>query len=211
MRPAKHPLFVAFLALGTLSLALLAGCTPEIGDKCLLSTDCSQRGDRLCDTSQPDGYCTVFNCTTNSCPDEAACVTFGTNIPGCSVNDRGVARSARSFCVASCGRDSDCRSGYVCDDPRSAPWLGAIMDNNQDRRVCLVAASGIAPVASGNAPVCQSAAPEAGAFVPSEAGGDASSTGAEDAGADSASDAAQDSGVDAALDSGVISDAGDAG
>src|SRR4051794_40702327 len=59
------------LALGSAAFAVLAACTPSIGDKCVLSTDCSTRGDRLCDTAQPDGYCTQFNCAKNSCPDEA--------------------------------------------------------------------------------------------------------------------------------------------
>src|SRR4051812_10031586 len=53
-------------------IGILAGCTPSIGDKCVLSTDCSTRGDRLCDTSQPDGYCTQFNCSKNGCPDDSA-------------------------------------------------------------------------------------------------------------------------------------------
>src|SRR5206468_6843571 len=33
--------------------ALLTGCTPKIGDDCQTSVDCSQQGDRLCDTAQP--------------------------------------------------------------------------------------------------------------------------------------------------------------
>lgn len=145
-----------------LFVATLAGCKPEIGDKCLLSTDCSQTGDRLCDTSQPDGYCTVFNCTGNGCPDEAACVAFRSNVPGCSTNDRGVARTMRAFCVAACEGSSDCRSGYVCADPRTDPWFGIVMDNVQNQRVCLVAASGLAPAAAATeAPVCASSAPDA--------------------------------------------------
>jgi hypothetical protein len=129
---------LAFLAA---SLATLAGCTPEIGDKCILSTDCSTRGDRLCDTSQPDGYCTQFNCSKNSCPDDAACVLFNASINGCGYDDRSGpygSRVARAFCVKSCGRDSDCRSGYICVDPRKAPFNGAVQDDVQDRRTCMV-------------------------------------------------------------------------
>jgi hypothetical protein len=48
-------------------LALVAGCAPKIGDKCTVSTDCSVSGDRLCDSTQPSGYCTVFNCEPNAC------------------------------------------------------------------------------------------------------------------------------------------------
>src|SRR4051812_38010306 len=69
-------------------IGMLAGCTPSIGDKCVLSTDCSTRGDRLCDTSQPDGYCTQFNCSKNGCPDDSACVLFNANVPGCGYDDR---------------------------------------------------------------------------------------------------------------------------
>src|SRR3954454_25134750 len=106
-----------FVALPVVAVVVLAACTPEIGDKCVLSTDCSTRGDRLCDTSQPDGYCTQFNCSKNSCPDNAACVLFNAAIQGCNYDDRSggyVSRVARPFCLASCGTDGDCRSGYIC-------------------------------------------------------------------------------------------------
>jgi len=117
------------------------GCTPEIGDKCILSTDCSTRGDRLCDTSQVGGYCTQFNCRKNSCPNDAHCILFNASIPGCGYDDRAGgfgSRIARSFCVAHCETDSDCRSGYMCADPRRAPWSGRVQDDNQDARGCLV-------------------------------------------------------------------------
>jgi hypothetical protein len=125
--------------------AAASGCTPVIGDKCVLSTDCSTRGDRLCDTSQPDGYCTQFNCTTNSCPDHAACVLFNAAVPGCGYDDHSGnygARTARAFCVGSCGRDSDCRAGYVCASPSDPPWNGMIRDDDQSKRTCLVAPEG---------------------------------------------------------------------
>jgi hypothetical protein len=83
------------------------GCKPEIGDSCRISTDCSTIGDRLCDTSMPGGYCTLFNCTESSCPDEALCVEFHADAE----------RFARRFCVRSCGKADDCREGYVCIDP----------------------------------------------------------------------------------------------
>ena len=129
------------LRLLAFALVALSACTPTIGDKCVLSTDCSTRGDRLCDTSQPDGYCTQFNCSKNSCPDNAACILFNAGIPGCGYDDRSGgygSRVARAFCVASCGQDSDCRPGYLCGDPKSAPWGGLVQDDNQDRRSCLV-------------------------------------------------------------------------
>ena len=148
------------------ALVALSGCTPSIGDKCVLSTDCSTRGDRLCDTSQQDGYCTQFNCSINSCPDNAACVLFNAAIPGCKYDDRSGgygARTARAFCVASCGRNSDCRAGYICADPRRTPWFGLAMDTNQDRLTCLAIPADYNPDAgdsnAGTAPVCKAVAP----------------------------------------------------
>jgi hypothetical protein len=154
-------------------VGVLAACTPKIGDTCTISTDCSTRGDRLCDTAQPGGYCTQFNCQKNSCPDQAACVLFEAAIPGCDYNDRSGAsgsRVARSFCVAMCSSDSDCRSGYVCADPHSPPWSGIVLDDDQSKRTCLVpplgynvdAGADAAIMSSVPAPVCSAV----GADVP---------------------------------------------
>lgn len=130
---------VAFAFAVALS-AMAAGCTPEIGDKCVVSTDCSTQGDRQCDTSQPGGYCTKLNCVGESCPDDAACVLFDAAIPGCGYNDRSGplgSRMARSFCVAKCTAQSDCRDDYVCASPRTAPWNAMILDRDQGKRGCL--------------------------------------------------------------------------
>jgi hypothetical protein len=101
--------------------AILLGCPPQIGKDCTLSTDCSQLGDRLCDTSQPDGYCTVFNCEPDSCPN-AICVAFQPTLdPACGTANSGEwPRLQRTFCLAPCsdpGAPGDCRSdGYECVD-----------------------------------------------------------------------------------------------
>ncbi|MBX3188486.1 MAG: hypothetical protein KF819_15835 [Labilithrix sp.] len=133
------------LRLALVALAMAAsGCRPSIGDRCIISTDCSTRGDRLCDTAQPGGYCTQFNCKAESCPEEAACVLFNPAVPGCSYDDRagaGGSRIARSFCVVACETNDDCRSGYVCADPRLPPWNGFVQDKVQDRKTCLVASA----------------------------------------------------------------------
>src|SRR5688572_3938053 len=123
-------------------LSAVAACTPEIGDKCILSTDCSIRSDRVCDTSQPNGYCTQ-NCRGNSCPDKAACVLYNTAIQGCGFDDRAGpfgSRVARSFCSARCFSNADCRTeeGYVCVDPKKYPWNAFILDDVQDQTVCMV-------------------------------------------------------------------------
>lgn len=171
------PLLFAFLF-------ALAGCTPSIGDKCTLSTDCSLRGDRLCDTSQPGGYCTVFNCTPNACPSNSGCVLFHPNVQGCSLDDRSPSRTARTFCIANCQSDSDCRTadGYICADPRGAPWGAMILDNDQGERFCIPPPdqknSSSVDASTTSAPVCQPAAPPVppiliDASAPTDAGTDA--------------------------------------
>lgn len=163
--------------LGAALLGTASACKPSIGDKCVLSTDCSTQGDRLCDTSQPDGYCTEFNCAADSCPDHAVCVLFNSNVPGCGFDDRNGAygsRVARAFCVANCGKDSDCRGGYVCRSPIEAPWNGIILDANQLNLTCLVPPFAGVDVDAGDAsimspsappPVCSAVAPDAGSIT----------------------------------------------
>lgn len=145
------------LGLGLFGLA----CQPSIGDACVLSTDCSQRGDRLCDTSQSGGYCTVFNCVGDGCPDEGSCVVFGGRVPGCLYTDRSIARTARSFCMRACEVDKDCRDGYVCRDPRVPSLQGIVLDTDQSRFVCVPreadAVTSTAP--SATAPVCSAGSP----------------------------------------------------
>src|SRR5262245_36081708 len=109
-----RPTWLLLLASG----AALAGCTPEIGDECTTSIDCSQQGDRLCDTTQPGGYCTIFNCEPDTCPeDESVCVAFDFELdPAChDLNATDWARFGRTFCMAVCDDDSDCRDGYICN------------------------------------------------------------------------------------------------
>jgi hypothetical protein len=130
---------MGWLAAGLALLAAVA-CTPSIGDDCRVSTDCSIRGDRLCDTAQPGGYCTQLNCGGGGCADEATCVLFNSAVPGCGYDDRSGpfgSRVARSFCMATCTSNGDCRGGYVCADPRGYPWNAVILDNQQNRRTCL--------------------------------------------------------------------------
>jgi hypothetical protein len=92
-------------ALSLLAFATIAGCAPAIGDDCTTSVDCSLNGDRICDISYPEGYCTVPNCEMNTCPDDAVCVEFRFE----------PARLASSQCMAPCEEDGDCRdSAYDC-------------------------------------------------------------------------------------------------
>lgn len=115
------------------AIAALSACKPEVGDNCKLSTDCSITGDRLCDTSQPDGYCTIFNCEAGGCPSEAICVTFHATATRFGEN-----RFARRFCVRHCDSASDCRPGYVCTDPTTGGRDGRIEEGDpHPNKVCL--------------------------------------------------------------------------
>jgi hypothetical protein len=117
------------------------GCAPQIGDECETSVDCSQGGERLCDITQPGGYCTVFNCEPDSCPENSVCLAFAAQPSShheCAIGD-GVSRFARSFCMASCGSDGDCRSGYDCIDVGVAdnPWAAVLIDADESGKVCI--------------------------------------------------------------------------
>ncbi|HVY26559.1 MAG TPA: hypothetical protein VHB79_08390 [Polyangiaceae bacterium] len=118
-----------------------AGCKPKIGDDCKISTDCSAAGDRLCDITAPGGYCTVFGCEPGTCPeDESLCVEFGEKrSPLC--NPRSTpSPHARTFCMATCDSNSDCRSGYECVDIKDHgdPWGASLIDTDRGNKGCLV-------------------------------------------------------------------------
>jgi hypothetical protein len=180
----------------------LTGCTPHIGAKCNVNTDCSLQGTLVCDTSQPDGYCTLFNCVADSCQNEAACVMLNASVPGCPYDDYAApARTGRTMCLEQCHKDSDCRTsdGYVCADPRQPPWNGVIVDDDQSQHVCLVAPDDYdgGPAASfPDAAVCQSKGPSVPSIEASVSAGDAEN----DAGAEAAAQAATDSGPDVGAD-----------
>jgi hypothetical protein len=61
---------------GIFGLTTMAACGRSIGDSCTTNTDCSPNGDRICDVSQPGGYCTIDGCNDQSCPSEAVCMRF---------------------------------------------------------------------------------------------------------------------------------------
>jgi len=149
---------------GLLVVPTLGGCTPAIGDSCNQSSDCSSQGNRVCDTAQPDGYCTILGCTGNGCPDNAACVMFGTSVSGCAANDYDTpSRVSFVLCMKHCSKDSDCRQdeGYACRNPRGLPWDAVILDDNQSQDVCIVPTPSVdAPSpASFDAAVCTPTAP----------------------------------------------------
>jgi len=132
-RRAKLALFLV-----AVSCALALGCKPKIGDDCSVSTNCSSTGDRLCDITQPGGYCTTFNCEPGSCPEDSVCVNFGTKlspIAGCAPSQAN-SPYKRSFCMASCGSDSDCRDGYKCLAPTD--FSAVLAEHSSGNKVCAV-------------------------------------------------------------------------
>ncbi len=127
------------LAIAAAALLGLTACGDEIGDSCAISSECSPRGDRFCDTTQPGGYCTIVGCAHGSCPDEAVCVRFfpvgNTSLPCnpqtedrgdnptddctfdeiCTIGEYCAPRSAElRFCMKTCESTDDCRDDYEC-------------------------------------------------------------------------------------------------
>lgn len=154
--------------------ALAIGCAPKIGDDCTSSSDCSVQGDRLCDTTLPGGYCTIFNCEPGTCPeDESVCVAFNGSV--CDDPLR-TPRFQRTFCMARCDDDGDCRSGYACVDMGSA-----VVDiDPPTRKVCVVRPEAVSEPEGGERGVCE--APADGDFpepepIPSSDPSDAGSEG----------------------------------
>jgi hypothetical protein len=163
------------LALGLAVLMTLfgLGCTPKVGDSCVLSTDCGSAGNLVCDTSEFDGYCTLVDCVSDQCPNNGACILFSPSVPGCGYNDRQQgSRISVPFCMATCNTNSDCRVGYVCADPTETPWFAANLDRRQYDLVCLpLPPSGMVggdsgPLVEPDAAVCRITGPTYDAFPP---------------------------------------------
>jgi hypothetical protein len=133
MRPAMR--FLALLP------AVLLACGNEIGDECVVSSDCSPNGDRQCTDQGEGGYCTIQGCDFNTCPEEAACIRFfagsfanrdcdheleDTGGPEtdnctfdelCAITNKCVARNSEiRFCMRKCESQGDCRDAYECRD-----------------------------------------------------------------------------------------------
>jgi hypothetical protein len=132
-----------FAGLAALALASTA-CGKEIGDSCLISSDCdpNNTSGAICDLTQHDGYCTIIGCDYDTCPDNSVCVAFfvgrfenkpcdpvtedlpssdGTDACNldeiCALIGNCVPRSAeKRYCMATCGGSGDCRDQYECRD-----------------------------------------------------------------------------------------------
>jgi hypothetical protein len=168
MSKALLPALSAVLA-GILLSA--AGCGSEIGDSCTTNLDCSPMGDRICDVTQADGYCTVVGCSGTSCPDDAVCVRFFsasflfipcdpetedsldplvTPTNECTVTEICLSSgycaqrsSEQRYCMKACEKNSDCRDGYEC---RLTGTLGSepVLEpgrTRRDKRFCAMKAN----------------------------------------------------------------------
>ena len=144
-------------------VVLAAGCGQQIGDSCIVSSDCAIDGSRVCDNSQTSGYCTIQGCDYDTCPQEAVCVRFfsggfankpcGTQADCsldelCSLESQCVPRAAETrFCMKKCDKTSDCRGSYECRDfnlmkihggePVLAP--GDVVDESSAPAFCAIA------------------------------------------------------------------------
>lgn len=94
---------------------LVTGCQQNIGDSCSSSVDCSKTGQRQCDLAQPGGYCTVFACDADTCP-QGACVEWR-YVPS---------RTAQTWCMKTCSSDGNCRSQYSCVVPNQITASGGV-------------------------------------------------------------------------------------
>jgi hypothetical protein len=199
-----------WLILGLALLSLAAGCSRKIGDACTISTDCSVTGDRLCDTTEPGGYCTQFNCEPNSCPDDSVCVLFADNT--CTAATQSI-RFRRTFCMATCESDGDCRAGYRCLDMTREPGRSVVDLDPRSLTVCIVPQSSApAPTVAAEEPAICGPAPlpsdggagsEAAADAPSESSDASSSSEASSSEASSSeASSSEASDADAALPDG---------
>lgn len=167
-----------WVALAAATLAVL-GCQPQIGDDCGGPSDCSQLGDRICDFTQNNGYCTQFNCEPGTCPDEAICIEFSRDLAPVDecIDEQQRPRTSRTFCMRRCAKDSECRvtEGYTCTPASELEppnlW-GARILRGDDREVfgiCQTAFEddeGVVPPADRNVAVCGVDEPQSDAGAP---------------------------------------------
>jgi hypothetical protein len=123
-----------------LACALLLGvsaCGKKIGDDCTYNTDCDSQGRRVCDVSQPDGYCTVEGCDmqNNRCPEEAACIRFFSPLDvqkPCAPEHEAVCRDHTPGCDPA---DGNC---CLCEADEECISEGFCIRRELERRNCMV-------------------------------------------------------------------------
>jgi hypothetical protein len=101
---------------GALALAALStvGCGKQIGDSCQTASDCDPNGNRICDLSQPGGYCTELGCNETTCPSEAVCVR---NFPAQFLTKPCNPACEDRVCAADGGSTTGVDAGVTACDP----------------------------------------------------------------------------------------------
>jgi len=127
------------LLLAAASAISLGACKREIGDDCSTGADCEPNGSRICDLSQPGGYCTIVNCDETSCPSESACIRFFPTQfltkacnPACEDLPCLTDPNAEGHCPEDCprGPTDDCTVDELCLD------AGICAPRTTERRFC---------------------------------------------------------------------------
>lgn len=120
----------------------LVACGHGIGDGCESALICSASATRLCDLTQPGGYCTLSGCQEGSCPSESVCVTFWQSSVRGEI-DRN--RLSVNYCMKKCDERSDCRDdeGYDCLAGKDFGFQGeASVEGNAGQKFCAVRLGG---------------------------------------------------------------------
>lgn len=118
--------------------ACLVACGRGIGDGCETGLNCSASASRLCDMTQPGGYCTLAGCQRGSCPSDSVCVTFWQTTAQTEI-DRN--RLSVNYCMRTCDERSDCRDdeGYDCVTGKDFGYRGeAMVMGDQKVKFCAV-------------------------------------------------------------------------
>lgn len=130
-----------------LLVCVLVACGDKIGDSCDYNVDCSPMGDRICDTSQLEGYCTIQGCDRDSCPeDEAVCIRFYPVSFLSVACDPKTEDAPGSTCGMECKADcsSTCKKGDVCcrtnncNSDEICLSSGFCAQRTQERRFCML-------------------------------------------------------------------------
>jgi hypothetical protein len=107
-------------------------CAKKIGDACSTNIDCAQDGMRICDLSQPGGYCTMDGCDEISCPSEAICVRFFDQRFATKHCDNSVPGTVGE-CSSGDGHDELC---VVCGGTTAQPAFNCCVPSASERRYC---------------------------------------------------------------------------
>lgn len=144
LRALMGPSIPRSTLLALLALLGLAACQAKIGDECLRSTDCSIRGERICDlshrineqgvsTPSGKGECTIDGCGRGTCPKEAACIkVYGSDYLSVACDpDR------EDLAVACEDSDAACEARGCLPSIEPGVWTCPPLDACNTNEVCL--------------------------------------------------------------------------